>query len=133
MFLTLINVLIFIGLFAGGSFSTYALMYLVHFPHYGRLSLLGGFAAVLWLTWPIYRYFHFRPLCLPICPSCHDRPYAYGMAHSHWPRVILVCRNCAGPLEVWMTRSLDKKDASMEMPSFYLRWPEFIGLWRQVH
>ncbi len=133
MQLSLIDLLVILGLFICGSLGTSALLNSVHSTHIMTLSLLGGIVAVLGLTWPIYKRFHFRPLCFPVCPNCRRMPDAYGLAYARWPRAVIVCTICEAPLEVWMTRILDVENASTEMPSFSLRWPEFIGIWRRIH
>jgi len=133
MKLSLIDLVVIVGLFVVGSLTVSALLPLAHATHTTAFAftLLGGVVAVLWLTWPIFRHFHFRPLCLPVCPNCRRIPEAYGVAYARWPSAILVCTKCETPLEIWMTRT-PGKGVSTKMPSFYLLWPEFFGLWRQA-
>ncbi len=132
MRLTLIDLVVILGLFIAGGLSTYEVLHIVRCVHPKLLSLVGGTVTVLGLAWPIYRHFHFRPLCFPVCPSCRRMPDAYGLADARWPRAVLICSNCEVPLEIWMTRTLHTRDVSLNMPTFCLRWPEFIGLWRRV-
>ena len=133
MAITGINLLLLIVLYTGGSLvgGTVA-SFILGYPS-ATLSLLGGAVAVLGLSWPIYKHFRFRPLCLPRCHHCHRMPETYGVAYAEWPLVVVICTACNAPTELWMTRTVNINAVSTETPSFYLRWPEFIGLWRRVH
>jgi hypothetical protein len=97
------------------------------------LLLLGAsILTVLGLSWPLYRLMRLRPLGLPFCPHCRKRHGNYHVPANAWPDAILLCVWCGKPTRLCLTRN---KPAGIgtEVPSLYLRWPEFLGLWRPVH
>ena len=79
MQLTLIDLLLFEALAAMGAALGWGIGRLAHLSRHLSSDLLvcGAVAAVLVFSWPIRRHFHFRPLCLPPCPSCRKIPDAY--------------------------------------------------------
>lgn len=131
MFLSLFNLLIFGMLAAGGAVIVGAIAKSAGIPPYFVyvLAFFGASSSVLLLSWPLYRMFQFRPLCMPPCPRCHKIPM-YRIIGGSWPQSVLQCVECNGNVEVWFCRHIDPAMAAIEMASFCLRWPEFVGWWR---
>ncbi|MCX5655703.1 MAG: hypothetical protein NTY65_13775 [Planctomycetota bacterium] len=99
----------------------------------GVLLILGcSILTLLGLSWPIYRLIHLRPLGLPFCPHCRKRHGNYHVPANAWPDAILLCVWCGKPTRLCLTRK-KPADIGADVPSLYLRWPEFLGLWRPVH
>jgi hypothetical protein len=83
-------------------------------------------------TWPIFQRLRIRPLASPRCPHCHKIPPTYYVL-DEWPRYVMTCAYCCHPLEAWMgCRPPRAAMPSQEMPSFGLRWPEVLGVWRRL-
>lgn len=55
-----------------------------------------------------------------------------GFPLSDGERLILACGHCRAELELWLTRAPPADRISTSHPSFALRWPEFLGVWRAV-
>ena len=94
-----------------------------------------GCGAVIFLSWPVYRVLHLRPLILPICPRCGKRHTNYHVPAAAWPDAVLVCVHCEAPLRLLLTRKAPPNpptDIPTDIPTVNLRWPEFLGMWRKV-
>ena len=133
MRLTLIDVLVLLGLLLGG-----AMVGEVCLRGMGqsglRLTGMGvGFGAGVVLASYVYRRLRWRPLLMPRCPHCQRRPELYGIAGGGWPSEVVVCGSCHGACRLWYVRGGPPHDVSDEprSPSLSLRWPYFIGLWRE--
>lgn len=100
-------------------------------PLWVLLLLTTSILTVLGLSWPLYRLIHLRPLGLPFCPHCRRRHGNYHLPADAGPCGILVCVRCGKPTRLCLTRKMPA-DIGADMPSLYLRWPEFLGLWRPV-
>lgn len=129
MRLTLIELLIFLGLFVPGAVIGFAVA-LVLAPDWIVCTAIGGVAAVVLLAPLIYRRFHFRPLFLPKCPHCRKRPEGYWIAESCWPREIVVCQACSGQTELWYQPG-ERTDFA-GLPRLRLCWPWFVGIWSEL-
>jgi hypothetical protein len=101
-------------------------------PLFVLLLLTTSILTVLGLSWPLYRLIHLRPLGLPFCPHCRKRHGNYHVPANAWPDAILLCVWCGKPTRLCLTRK-KPADIGADVPSLYLRWPEFLGLWRPVH
>jgi len=134
MQLTLINVLIFIGLAGLGIIVGASVSVLAHLPHHISewLKWLCAGMAVLMLASPVHRHFRYRPLCMPRCPHCHKRPDCYFIVEGEWPRLLLTCGQCQQSCEVWLRRGVHPVNITGAVPTFCLRWPEFVGWWQRI-
>lgn len=98
------------------------------------LQTLGvplGVLFYLLFTPPIYRRFRLRPLFLPKCPHCKNRPFRYAVTENRWPRTVVVCGECGNMTELWRMPPASK-DVSLTMPSLLLIWPQSVGRWRII-
>lgn len=132
MSLSLINLVILIGLFAGGYVVGALLSIYVVSIDGIFLSVGTGIIAVLFLTWPIHKKFHFRPFCFPKCDKCKKIPKGYYFGEAHWPKVVLECIECKQRIEIWMMRKIQKEEISKDLSVYVLKWPEFIGRWKRI-
>ena len=94
------------------------------------LVLLGA----LELAWWICRILGFPPLFVLAgpCPACNRRPDGWRFRWESRLLLTLECGCCEQRVQLWMGRSLPS-NLSFEVPTFFLRWPEFLGIWRRVH
>ncbi len=92
--------------------------------------LLFTALALVGLSWPIYRWLHLRPIGLPFCPHCRILCGNYHMSAEVWPTGIIQCPSCKQPIRVCMTRK--PPDVEDYIPTLYLRWPAFLGIWREA-
>lgn len=96
--------------------------------------LLLFFVVTLQFAWLICRKFGMPPLMFLSgpCPKCNTRPPGWHCLkrEEHW--VKLSCGNCGAQLELWLTRKPPLEQVSLSVPSFALRWPEFLGRWRAL-
>ena len=106
----------------------------------GKLSLIHYvllvpiFVVTLELAWFICRKFGIPPamfLSGP-CPKCNTRPPGWHCLKREEQCVQLSCGNCGAQLELWLTRKPPLEQVSSSVPSFALRWPEFLGRWRAL-
>ena len=104
-----------------------------------RLLLSGGAvlatgACMLTLIWHACRLFRFPPLFIlaSSCPHCGRRPAVYGLRTDDWPKTLLACTLCGGIFILWMARRVRPELLDLDVPTYALRWPEFVGRWRRV-
>lgn len=134
MHFTLIDLLIVIGLEAVGALLGREIAVLLSLTGTVKSALpfIGGLAMVLFGASPLYQRFGFRPLWLPKCPHCAQIPQGYHVHRADWPEVEVTCARCETRILLWMRRSAPERLFSRGLPVLCLRWPEFIGIWRQV-
>jgi hypothetical protein len=132
MLWTLNHVLLTAGLFTCGIVATAGVLrQTANLPEFLAVPFMctGALLLVLGLSWPLYRLVHLRPLGLPRCPHCHKLHANYHVPAAAWPRAVLVCVSCGKPTRLCLTWR-KPVDHNTDMPSLYLRWPQFLGLWR---
>lgn len=134
MLLTLKHLLVTLGLIAGGVLLGCFIARNAGLPEgsWAFIVLAVLAATVFGLGWPLYRAFHLRPLCLPRCPHCGRLHGNYHIPPEAWPCAVLICVSCGNPTRLCLSRKRPQ-DIGHDIPSLYLRWPEFLGLWRPVH
>src|SRR2546421_89081 len=74
---------------------------------------------------------HVRPIALPFCPRCGKRHGNYHIPAEAWPVCILFCHSCGQPVRLCLMRT-PPADLTNDLPTLYLRWPEFLGIWRKA-
>jgi hypothetical protein len=105
-----------------------------HLSQGGALLPFGYLSgAIIYLIFSplIYRLLRLRPLLVPKCPQCGQRPGCGEVIEARWPRFVVICGNCKKKSEIWYVRPADK-DISAEIPGVYLGWPQSIGRWRLI-
>src|SRR5262245_14891284 len=97
------------------------------------LPLLVAFLSVI-AAWPIASAIHLTPLRLwtPRCPQCGSSAREYRVIERSWPSLRLACPNCSGELVLHLLPARKAPTTSIEVPSYALRWPQFLGLWRRL-
>ena len=88
----------------------------------------------LQVAWWICRLFgYFPPLAFsPACPHCGQRPRLWGWKDRSWrDKMSLCCYECSGILEVYESKRKALAPPPSGLPRYWLRWPQFLGLWRQ--
>ena len=98
------------------------------------LSSPVAFCVTLFLAWPIARLFRLRPLMIFAgpCPGCGKRPPGWWAKELGRERLLLGCGVCGEKLELWLTRKPPAALVSATVRTYRLRWPEFLGVWREV-
>ncbi len=131
MLLTLAHLLLTVGLIAIGPCLGALIADSVAIPEPWKTIFVSGFTLylLLGLSWPIYRCLHLRPMGLPFCPHCGKRHGNYHIPAEAWPVAILFCHSCGQPVRLCLMRK-PPADIAKDMPTLYLRWPEFLGIWR---
>jgi hypothetical protein len=131
---TLIDLLIVCGLELVGALLGREIAVLLPLTETAKavISFIGGAAAVLFGASPIYQRFGFRPLWLPKCPHCKQIPDGYHVHRADWPEVEVTCVRCETRILLCMSRTVPERLFSRGLPVLCLRWPEFVGVWRQV-
>ena len=86
------------------------------------------------IAWPIWQRLGFGPLFVRSgpCPYCQERPAKWLIRAQSKDRAALSCGQCGGQLELWLMRRPPMEHVSKVVPSFALRWPQFLGLWRRI-
>jgi hypothetical protein len=98
------------------------------------IAFPGAFFVMLLLAWPISRLFRMTPLMIFAgpCPGCRRRPPGWWATEIEGKKLLLSCGTCGKELELWLTRTPPVGLVSATVPVFKLRWPEFLGIWREV-
>ena len=98
------------------------------------LSMPVAVFAALLLAWPISRLLGLSPLMIFAgpCPGCRTRPPGWWVTRLAPRRLLLMCRACGKDVELWLRREAPTDRTSESRHMFTLRWPEFLGIWRQV-
>ncbi len=106
--------------------ASFQLRYYASFP-------LAFFIAIV-LAWPLSRLLRLRPIMAFAgpCPGCHTRPPGWHCLEFDGDRAMLECGTCGTPLELWLMRRPPGARLSTSIPSYALRWPEFLGIWHLV-
>ena len=96
------------------------------------IALAEGFAA-LSLAWPIARLFGMTPMMTLAgpCPNCKTRPSGWWGSKPESNRLRLICGKCGTDVDLWLRRPTSQP-AVAARPTYRLRWPEFLGMWRRI-
>ena len=65
------------------------------------------------------------------CPGCKQRPLGWWREGSNADRMHLVCGECGQHVTLCVTSRAANIESS-DMPTYVLRAPTFLGLWRRV-
>jgi hypothetical protein len=98
------------------------------------ISVVPATMAALVVAWPFARLLGMPPLMIFAgpCPACSRRPPGWWCVESNPDQVQLACGACGARVSLYL-RSVKSSDTlSSEMPTFVLRWPQFLGIWRRV-
>ncbi len=97
-------------------------------------SVPVAFFVAIMLAWPLSRLLRVRPVMAYAgpCPGCHTRPPGWYCLEFDGDRAMLRCGTCGTQVELWLTRKPPVARLSTSIPSYALRWPEFLGIWRLV-
>jgi len=103
-----------------------------HTRYYASFPL--AFFVAIVLAGPLSRLLRLRPVMAyaGLCPGCHTRPPGWYCLKSERDRAMLKCGQCGTLVELWLTRTPPAAQLSTSVPSYALRWPEFLGIWRSV-
>ena len=140
------HLLIPIAVMVPGIWVAMALLKSAGFDSRGGNLAVAGLGLVFWFAglpiyWPICRLLGIPPLFIfaPACPHCHKKPGGWWCVERQMPmkgrtpeRVVLACGLCEGRVELWLRRSVAMGAVSGSLPSYRLRWPEFLGIWRRL-
>jgi hypothetical protein len=104
------------------------------------LTIGVSMVAALPVSWWLCRLFRVSPLMIfaPSCPHCHEHPPGWWCLEEHPPsgsrmvdRLELACDLCKGKVELHLRRP-QAAAVSSEFPSYRVRWPQFLGIWRRL-
>ena len=98
------------------------------------ICLPAAFVAALIVAWPVSRLLRMPPLMTFAgpCPGCHTRPPGWWATGSNGMKLVLLCGACGQQSELWLTRHPPRGEVATRGHTFRLRWPEFLGIWREV-
>jgi len=88
---------------------------------------LCGFVSIMIFASPIYRLLHYRPLWLPACPHCNDRPGQYQIIGRDSSSETVVCPLCSQSFRVIYTRKSAQKNDESGLKGVIASWPYFWG------
>jgi hypothetical protein len=93
-----------------------------------------AFVVSIVVAWPLARIFRVPPLMIfsGPCPDCRRRPPGWWAAPGTGDRLALQCGNCGERVELWLKKPSQPSDAGFAVPSYALRAPKFLGLWRRI-
>lgn len=97
------------------------------------ISFVPAMLGAIAVAGPIARRLGIPPLMIfsGPCPACRQRPPGWWCEGSTADRMHLVCGECGERVTLWVT-SRPTNIESSDMPTYVLRAPIFLGLWRRV-
>jgi hypothetical protein len=99
------------------------------------LFFVFGLGAVIYLIAApaLYRVLNMRPMHFPKCPHCDAKDGPWGIPHGSKPirAEDLMCGKCGAASTFVYAGGVDSVEAPSK-PTFALRWPRPIGLWKRV-
>ena len=98
------------------------------------ISEMPALFAAIAAAWPFARMLGIPPLMIfsGPCPACTQRPAGWWRSDTRVDRWRLVCGACGERLTLWLTSPRSAEIISSDMPTYVLRWPQFLGVWRRV-
>ena len=120
------------GLFLGGVAVGGLIAHFAGVAHWIFPGVLTGLAFVLLFASAVYRRLHARPLFLPRCPHCRTRPEGYDSGGAQWPRETIRCGACRGISEILYQGSGSQAEEASTVPRLRVRWPYFIGRYKEI-
>ena len=132
MRLTLIDLILLGGLFvAGVALCAPALLFvrpLTAVP----FAVVSGVGVVLGCGSPLYRRLHFRPLFVPVCPHCRQRPLRYEILGGGWPLEVVRCGSYPGVTHLWYATGAPPAELVRQAPVAQPRWLFVLGHWQVI-
>ena len=97
------------------------------------ISIIPATLMAIAVAGPIAKRLGIPPLMIfsGPCPACKQRPPGWWCEGSNADRMHLVCGQCGEHVTLWVT-SRPTNIESPDMPTYVLRSPTFLGLWRRV-
>jgi hypothetical protein len=99
----------------------------------GWVIIVPAMLVAIGVAEPIARRLGIPPLMIfsGPCPGCRKRPPGWWQEGSDADRMHLVCGQCGERVALWVTSRPTDVESS-DMPTYVLRQPTFLGLWRRV-
>jgi hypothetical protein len=100
-----------------------------------QIVLLGGAIVMsLFLSWPIARLLGVPPLMIfsGPCPRCGRQPPGWWSAQIAADLLELWCGDCGQRVHLWMTSPSVGSANPDEVPTYVLRMPRLLGIWRRL-
>lgn len=95
-------------------------------------AFLFGIIFIVVFASPIYRYFSFRPLWIPICPYCNKRPDKYIIVNARQSLETIACSICSQTTHVIYSSSCTLTQDEQKLKSLTVSWPYFWGRYTQL-
>jgi hypothetical protein len=91
------------------------------------------FVAALFLAWPVARLFRVPPMMFlaGACPNCGRHPPGWWSDQIDKDLLKLACGQCRQRVDLWLAKA-PRTDPSPDVPTYVLRVPQFLGIWRRV-
>lgn len=98
------------------------------------ISLPPALFAAVATAWPLARMLGIPPLMIfsGPCPSCTQRPAGWWKSAGGVDRWHLLCGECGACITLWLRSPRSTEITSPDEPTYVLRWPQFLGVWRRV-
>lgn len=107
----------------------------VSLPLEGRvwISIVPAIVAAIVVAWPFARLLGMPPLMIfSACPACKRRPPGWWNSGTDTAQLQLACGECGERVNLWLTSPRPANIVSSDVPTYVLRWPRFLGVWRRV-
>jgi hypothetical protein len=97
-------------------------------------TIVPAMAMALAVAWPVARRLGIPPLMVFAgpCPGCRQRPPGWWNSSTDRDRLQLTCGACGARVTVWLASSLPPDITALDVPTYVLRWPQYLGVWRRV-
>jgi hypothetical protein len=98
------------------------------------ISFIPAMLAGIAVAWPVARRLGVPPLMIfsGPCPACGRRPSGWWNLGVETDQMRLACGECGVQVRLWLTSWRRPNVVSSAMPTYALRWPGFLGVWRRV-
>ena len=95
----------------------------------GPVMVLSAF-----LAGPIARCLHLSPFTTlwGPCPGCGRRPSGWWSHPVSRDFLQLDCGECGQRVDLWLIKPSQQEPTADDVPTYTLRHPRFIGLWRRM-
>lgn len=98
------------------------------------VATIPAFGLALICAWPISRMFRMPPLMIwsGPCPACRQRPAGWWAVASAREELTLRCGACGQQIILSLSGTAPAEAVSSANPTFALRHPKFLGIWRRI-
>ena len=98
------------------------------------ISIIPAMVLAIMVAWPFARLLRIPPLMIfsGPCPACGQRPPGWRVSAITTDLWQLRCGKCGARVRLRQTPWGLASDTSSDVPTYVLRWPQFLGVWRRI-